>query len=391
MNFEFYKRYLKPFHGFPDIKEVDKLISDIYEYNTLLTKSTCIDGVLSINYFDNVTYIFDNGLNIFSIFKIDETSKYFEMRFNFNLFIEIYICAKSLYHEMGSELYDMMLDYFKWCLKVTYSYIDLLVQKTWLSGDCEGYVNNMDDFCYGILMEQDINYTAIKMEKSNVNNQCEPSWYNLIMDNWNDVSKNIKRFFAESSWYDQIIKNSKTFGEEENFITPDNTFESIDYIIHILGCIWFRIHFDNVTQPYKKAIPELTDDDFRYYKLEKGIEWKPDESLKDESVSNDISDYFNIKLPFDEHTNKITRRAIELFPFLRKVNLNTAAAFAYVWTHNCDGDHHKQWVIDQMLKHLLTENEYNQYIKAYVKWYNNDHEEKATEEDLSQEIHGIAP
>jgi len=34
----------------------------------------------------------------------------------------------------------------------------------------------------------------------------------------------------------------------------------------------------------------------------------------------------------------------------------------------CDGGHHKQWVIDQMIKALCTEEEYKEIVDNYPEW-----------------------
>lgn len=44
--------------------------------------------------------------------------------------------------------------------------------------------------------------------------------------------------------------------------------------------------------------------------------------------------------------------------------INSAVSVA--WDHgSIDGDHHKMWVIDQMLKELLTKNEYDSFVSNF--------------------------
>jgi hypothetical protein len=137
---------------------------------------------------------------------------------------------------------------------------------------------------------------------------------------------------------------------------------------------------DYIVEPYKAEADEYPFI-FAYYPLYK---WSHRVRLYEEPMHE-------YKYEYDKETLHIMDDALQIFPFLKSMPPDIFAAFAYVWKYNTEEAHHKQWVIDQMLQKLLTEDEYNQYIKAYIKWYNNDHEEKATEEDLSQEIHGIAP
>ena len=391
MNFDFYKPYLKPLFGWPSIVEVDKLLSDIFEYNSNISKILNIDGLININYqkHDNndIPYIFKNGFNIFYIDEVKDG--YFEMIMDFNLFLEVYLCAKCLYHELGSELYDSILDYFKWCIKVNYieccnqssRFLGLLYavsSPTDTDTDMESLYETIES-----IISANIKYTAYKDCKNPPVSQ--PEWYCLIIDNWNDIYSAIKHRYIDSSWYQTIVKLARYSDINPLIITPEETFESLDGISHVLGCILCRIHFNEIIQSYINALPELSEYDFKYYKLEKGIEWVPDE---EPSQPNSNENDKHIKLSYDDTIDSDLKNQ---FPFLRKIPLNVARAFQYVWKYNTEEAHHKQWIIDQMLQKLLTEDEYNQYIKAYIKWYNNDHEEKATEEDLSEEIHGIAP
>lgn len=389
MNFDFYKPYLKLLFGWPSIVEVDKLLSDIFEYNSNISKILNIDGLINIDYQkhndNDIPYIFKNGFNIFYVDEVKDG--YFEMIMDFNLFLEVYICAKCLYHELGSELYDSILDYFKWCIKV--NYIECCNQSSRFLGllytvsspadtDMESLYETIES-----IISANIKYTAYKDCKNPPVSQ--PVWYCLIIDNWNDIYNAIKHRYIDSSWYQTIVKLARYSDINPLVITPEETFESLDGISHVLGCILCRIHFNEIIQSYINALPHLSEYDFKYYKLEKGIEWVSDE---EPSQPNPDENDIKIELSYDD---TIDSDLLNQFPFLRKIPLNVSHAFQYVWKYNTEESHHKQWVIDQMLKSLLTEDEYNQYIKAYIKWYNNDHEEKATEEDLSEEIHGIAP
>ena len=397
MNFDFYKPYLKLLFGWPSIVEVDKLLSDIFEYNSDISKILNIDGLINIDYQkhddNSIPYIFKNGFNIFYVDEVKDG--YFEMIMDFNLFLEVYICSKCLYYELESELYDSILDYFKWCIKV--NYIGCIIENTKqfprflgllyaTSSADDPYVDPDMESLYETIesiISANIKYTACKDCKKPPVSQ--PEWYCLIIDNWNDIYSAIKHKYIDSSWYQSIVKIARYSDINPLVITPEETFESLDGISHVLGCILCRIHFNEIMQSYINALPELSEYDFKYYKLEKGIEWVSDEeSPQPKPNENDIT----IKLSYDD---TIDSDLLNQFPFLRKIPLNEARAFQYVWKYNTEGSDHKQWVIDQMLQKLLTDDEYNQYIKAYIKWYNNDHEEKATEEDLSQEIHGIAP
>jgi len=401
MNFDFYKPYLKLLFGWPSIVEVDKLLSDIFEYNSDISKILNIDGLINIDYQkhddNSIPYIFKNGFNIFYVDEVKDG--YFEMIMDFNLFLEVYICSKCLYHELGSELYDSILDYFKWCIKV--NYIGCIIENTKqfpkflgllyaTSSADDPYVDpNMESLYETIesIISANIKYKAYQDYKEPivVTTNSQPEWYCLIIDNWNDIYSAIKHKYIDSSWYQSIVKVGRYSDINPLVITPEETFESLDGISHVLGCILCRIHFNEIMQSYINALPELSEYDFRYYKLEKGIEWVSDEEPPQPKPNeNDIK----IKLSYDD---TIDSDLLNQFPFLRKIPLNVARAFQYVWKYNTEGSEHKQWVIDQKLQQLLTEDEYEQYIKAYIKWYNNDREEKATEEDLSQEIHGIAP
>ena len=403
MNFDFYKPYLKPLFGWPSITEVDKLLSDIFEYNSDISKILNIDGLINIDYQkhddNDIPYIFKNGFNIFYVDEVKDG--YFEMIMDFNLFLEVYICSKCLYHELESELYDSILDYFKWCIKVNYIECSFkqsprvlgLMYATSSTGDpdMESLYETIES-----IISANIKYTAYKdckeppvesLYKSavSITNSNQPDWYCLIIDNWSDIYNAIKHRYIDSSWYQSIVKIARYSDINPLVITPEETFESLDGISHVLGCILCRIHYNEIMQSYINALPELSERDFKYYKLEKGIEWVSDEEpIQPNPNENDI----HIKLSYDDTIDSDLKKQ---FPFLRKIPLNVARAFEYVWKYNTEGSDHKQWVIDQMLQKLLTDDEYNQYIKAYIKWYNNDHEEKATEEDLSQEIHGVSP
>lgn len=403
MNFDFYKPYLKPLFGWPSITEVDKLLSDIFEYNSDISKILNIDGLINIDYQkhddNSVPYIFKNGFNIFYVDEVKDG--YFEMIMDFNLFLEVYICAKCLYHELGSELYDSILDYFKWCIKVNYIESSLKQSPRVLGllyATSSGADPDMESLYETIesIISANIKYTACKdckkppvesLYKSavSITNSNQPDWYCLIIDNWSDIYSAIKHRYIDSSWYQSIVKIARYSDINPLVITPEETFESLDGISHVLGCILCRIHFNEIIQSYINALPRLSEYGFRYYKLEKGIEWVSDEELPQPKPNEDD---ITIKLSYDDTIDSDLKNQ---FPFLRKIPLNVARAFQYVWKYNTEEAHHKQWVIDQMLQKLLTNDEYDQYIKAYIKWYNNDHEEKATEEDLSQEIHGIAP
>lgn len=399
MNFDFYKPYLKPLFGWPSITEVDKLLSDIFEYNSDISKILNIDGLINIDYQkhddNSIPYIFKNGFNIFYVDEVKDG--YFEMIMDFNLFLEVYICSKCLYHELGSELYDSILDYFKWCIKV--NYIGCIIENTKqfpkflgllysVSSADDPYVDPDMESLYETIesiISANIKYKAYQDYKQPPVSQ--PEWYCLIIDNWNDIYSAIKHKYIDSSWYQSIVKVGRYSDINPLVITPEETFESLDGISHVLGCILCRIHFNEIIQPYINALPHLSEYDFRYYKLEKGIEWVSDEEPPQPNPNeNDI----HIKLHYDD---TIDSDLLNQFPFLRKIPLNVARAFQYVWKYNTEEAHHKQWVIDQMLQKLLTEDEYDQYIKAYIKWYNEGSETKVdeTDEDLSQEIHGIAP
>lgn len=394
MNFDFYKPYLKLLFGWPSIVEVDKLLSDIFEYNSNISKILKIDGLINIDYQkrddNSIPYIFKNGFNIFYIDEVKDG--YFEMIMDFNLFLEVYICSKCLYHELGSELYDSILDYFKWCIKI--NYIECMNQSSRFLGllytisSAADTDPNMESLYETIesLISANIKYTAYKDCKKVPASQ--PKWYCLIIDNWSDIYRAIKHKYIDSSWYQNIVKLARCSDINPLVITPEETFESLDGISHVLGCILCRIHFNEIIQSYINALPQLSEYDFSYYKLEKGVEWVSDdeESSQPDSNENDIK----IEIPYDDI---IDSDLLNQFPFLRKIPLNEARAFQYVWKYNTEEAHHKQWVIDQMLQKLLTPEEYDVYVKAYIKWYNNDHEDKVDESDpdLSQEIHGIAP
>lgn len=397
MNFDFYKPYLKLLFGFPSIVEVDKLLSDIFEYNSDISKILNIDGLININYQkhddNDIPYIFKNGFNIFYVDEVKDG--YFEMIMDFNLFLEVYICSKCLYYELESELYDSILDYFKWCIKVNYIECSFkqsprflgLLYATSSAADTDTDMESLYATIESII-SANIKYKAYQDYKKPIvitTNSNQPDWYCLIMDNWSDIYNAIKHRYIDSSWYQSIVKIARYSDINPLVITPEETFESLDGISHVLGCILCRIHFNEIIQSYINALPHLSEYDFKYYKLEKGVEWVSDEeSLQSNSNKNDM----HIKLSYDDTIDSDLKIQ---FPFLRKIPINVARAFQYVWKYNTDEAHHKQWVIDQMLQQLLTDDEYNQYVKAYIKWYNQDHEEKATEEDLSEEIHGITP
>ena len=395
MNFDFYKPYLKPMFGWPTIVEVDKLLSDIFEYNSNISKILNIDGLINIDYQkhddNSIPYIFKNGFNIFYIDEVKDG--YFEMIMDFNLFLEVYICYKCLYHELESELYDSILDYFKWCIKV--NYIECIKQSSschlaswYTTPSTDTELESLYESAASII-SSNIKYKAYQDYKKPIviTTNPQPEWYCLIIDNWNDIYKSIKHLlYIDSSWYQTIVNMVRGIDIDPLVITPEETFESLDGISHVLGCILCRIHFNEIIQSHINALPHLSEYEFKYYKLEKGIEWVSDdeEPTHPNLNENDI----RIKLSHDDIIDYDLRNQL---PFLRKMPFTVARAFAYVWKYNTEEAHHKQWVIDQMLKSLLTEDEYNQYINAYIKWYNNDHEEKATEEDLSEEIHGVAP
>ena len=41
-------------------------------------------------------------------------------------------------------------------------------------------------------------------------------------------------------------------------------------------------------------------------------------------------------------------------------------ALGYAWSYGqIDGDHHKMWVIDQMVRALLSEEEYKNWVETY--------------------------
>lgn len=65
-----------------------------------------------------------------------------------------------------------------------------------------------------------------------------------------------------------------------------------------------------------------------------------------------------------------------------QTGLAQACGVAESYGNSVDGAHHKQWVIDQMLRKLLGE-EYDEWVKQY--------NARATQDDLAEWDCGIAP
>lgn len=312
MKFDFYKPYALVMQSFAQpIDDVDRLMHDIYQYNDKLkdalhtSKGIKFDVLLNFKYpkyeFRNssmvtaVPYIFTNALNPFALVGINDDCSLFTIECDFSIFLEIYICARILYREMGSEIYDIILDIFKWGLKYVYAYISLILDHVWLDGDYDSVVIKADRFeneIYGIFNR--IKHLALKQDCS-----VTRSWYVLITDNIVEIMKNIKSYLKDSDWFKYIIGASEVFKdidieEGEGIPMDEETDEILVWLGFILGCIYYRFNRRNINTPYKKALglKELIRDEpfFRYYKLENGVEWTPEssESKEDEEFQKKI-------------------------------------------------------------------------------------------------------
>lgn len=278
MNFDFYLPYL-PVNFFNDhpIEEIDKLMHDIYQYNDKLkdalytSKGIKIDVLLNFRYptwEDNnptgVPYMFTNALNPFALSDVDDDCSLITLQSDFNIFLEMYVCSRALYREMGSEIYDIILKIFKWNLKYVYAYIVLILEHVWLDGDYDPVIAEANKFEEVVFKVFDtIQYSYEEQEPGKVVRNV------LVVDNISEVRRNVKCFFETSDWFKRIIDVSSIFKDINEHMTMEESGEILDFFGYILGCIYYnRCHSDGIESQIAKKF-NMTREEiiFKYHKL----------------------------------------------------------------------------------------------------------------------------
>lgn len=370
------------------IEELTRLTNDICNFHCKLHDASDISVIFTISdrgfndLFHRINHIEKNGWNPINIVEID---RFFWITLDPNELLRIYLILKAAIKEdnvccrgldytsdVDELIYNRIFKYFKTMLTWTYGLLEEIDTSMRLSGNEAKETRafrTIDAFQKRVL---DVLFMNIKLNKRDTiwdgqlnTNVC------LIEDNSEELTKAVQKEF-------------KLFLQEFPFIDICNAkFESVyeitekDILVDFMclsSLIYFTEFFEyNSNEIISKILGEEYKNGSKFvyarlyeqaysYKLN-AKQFKPVEDVKEDD--------------WEQYTPEgRIKQACDI-----------------VWKYNTEESHHKQWIIDQMLKILLSNDEYKTYLQDYIKWYNNDHEDKVDESDpdLYTEIHGIAP
>lgn len=391
INLNQFKLYLKDTEI--SLEEVIRLVNDIYDIFGKLHDMADFSVVFYINdntwnrLFERVTGMVQSAWNPF---EITDLGRYYTITLSPETLLECYLVMKIRGANNPSKeyVYKGIRDWFEDQLVFTFGLLKLIYDEEKATGKLAQNTDAFQDiktFYKRVLDVVFMNVRYLAHTDYHVFDEVADTSVCLVEDNSpmliNQVLKEYKVFINSTKLIESTNESFRDIFERPRSFTLNDINADIRFINSLMVFTEFYMYNeDYIVEPYKDEADEYPFI-FAYYPLYK---WSHRVRLYEEPLHE-------YKYEYDKETLHIMDDALQIFPFLKNMPPDIFAAFAYVWKYNTEEAHHKQWVIDQMLKSLLTEDEYDQYINAYIKWYNNDHEEKATEEDLSEEIHGIAP